>query len=113
VNIAWYVQAADTEAEAEELTRASEHWFVENLIHGRNSPFPAPEAVRQARYGPMEKMAIEMRRQFAMVGTGEQVVEQLRRLQEQTHADEFTLVTIPFDPAARLNSYRHIAAAAA
>lgn len=112
VLLAWYVQAADTEAEAHELTRASEHWFVENLIRGQNAPFPSPERVARAQYNAIEQMAIAMRRQFAVVGSADQVLEGLAALQRQTAAEEIMLVTIPFEPDARLRSYELLAAAA-
>ncbi|MCO4747712.1 MAG: LLM class flavin-dependent oxidoreductase [Proteobacteria bacterium] len=109
VMLAWYVQAAETEAEAQALTRSSEHWFVENLIRGRNAPFPNPADIASAAYGPMEQMAIAMRRQFALVGTADQVLDGLEKLQKQTAADELMLVTIPFEPEARRRSYELLA----
>jgi len=109
VNLAWYVQAADTEAEAKELTRASEHWFVETFLRGRTRPFPGPQTTASARYAPMEEMAIAMRRQFALVGTGEQVRAGLQKLADDYVVDELTLVTIPFEHAARVRSYELIA----
>jgi len=108
VNLAWYVQAAATEAEARALTVSSEHWFVETLLRGRNPRFPDPAGI-VAEYSPMEQMAIAMRRQFALVGTAEQVLEGLEALVRQTAADELTLVTIPFEHEARLESYRLLA----
>lgn len=112
VNLAWYVQAAETTQEAQRLLRSSEHWFVETFIRGGNPRFQSPEAVADAVYGPMEQMAIQMRRQYALVGTGEQVMDELMSLQRQYQLDELTLVTICFDPEARQASYRLIAAAA-
>jgi luciferase family oxidoreductase group 1 len=111
VNLAWYVQAAETEAEAHTLARSSEHWFVQTFLRGDNPRFPSPESVSGAVYTPMEQMAIAMRRQFALVGTGEQVMEGLMGLQREYRVDELTLVTIAFDPEARRASYRLIAEA--
>ncbi len=110
VNLAWYVQAAETEAEAKALTRSSEHWFVESLIRGRNPTFPDPARIVED-YGPMEQMAVAMRRQFALVGTADQVLSGLEALVKQTRADELTLVTIPFEHEARVASYRLLAEA--
>ena len=111
VNLAWYVQAAETEEEARAMARGSDHWFIETFMRGRNIPFPSDKTVAAATYTPTEHMAIAMRRQYAIVGTAEQVVDGLNTLQRQTHADELTLVTIPSDPKARLASYALIAAA--
>ena len=112
MNLAWYVQAAESEAEARRLTRSSEHWFVETLIRGKNPRFQAPEAVEVERYSPMEQMAIQMRRSFAILGTGDEVYAQLMALQEKFHVNEITLVTICYDAEARRRSYRLIAEAA-
>jgi luciferase family oxidoreductase group 1 len=111
VNLAWYVQAAESTQEAQHLTHSSEQWFVETLIRGNNRTFPRPDATADAHYSPMERMAITMRRQFALVGTAGQVLEGLAALVKQTHADELTLVTIPFDHDARMASYKLIAEA--
>ena len=111
VNLAWYVQAAESEEEAQRLTSSSEHWFVETLLRGQNPRFQAPETLRGATYSMMEKMAIQMRRSFAILGTGAQVYDQLMALQRKYHVDELTLVTICFDPEARRASYRLIAEA--
>lgn len=112
VNLAWYGQAADTEAEAVAMTRSSERWFIDCLVRGRCAPFRDPVGLDDGGYNPMEQMMVAMRRQFALVGTGEQVAEGLRTLQRQTAADELTLVTIPFAHADRMASYRLIAQAA-
>lgn len=111
VMLAWYVQVADTEAEAQHHARSSEHWFVETFLRGRNATFPDPAALATASYAPMEQMALAMRRSFALVGTATKVMEGLADLVRRTAADELMLVTIPFDPAARLRSYELLAAA--
>lgn len=112
VILAWYVQAAETDAEAQALSRSSEHWFVENLIRGTNAPFRSPQALADTAYGPMEQLAIAMRRQYALVGTAGRVLEGLEALQRQTAADELMLVTIPYERDARLQSYELLAKAA-
>ena len=109
VNLGWYVQAAETEQEAKALTRSSEHWFVKSFLRGRTEPFPSVHQTDHAQYAPHEQMAIAMRRQFALVGTAEQVLEGLEKLQQQYAIDEFTLVTIPFEHQARLASYELLA----
>jgi luciferase family oxidoreductase group 1 len=112
VNLAWYVQAAETEGEAQRLARSSEHWFVETFLRGSNPRFVSPGAAARATYSPMEQMAIQMRRQVAFIGTGAQVMEQLMGLQREYQLDELTLVTICFAPEARRASYGLIAEAA-
>lgn len=110
VCLAWYVQAAETEAEAQLLSRSSEHWFVETFIRGGNARFRDPGEI-DASYAPMEQMAIAMRRQFALVGTADRVLSGLEALVRQYRVDELMLVTIAFDPEAREASYRLLAEA--
>jgi luciferase family oxidoreductase group 1 len=111
VNLAWYVQAADTEREAKELARSSEHWFIETMLRGGNPPFPGPDTTRSAQYSAMEEMALAMRRQFALIGTADQVRSGLQKLVETYRVDELTLVTIPFEHEARRASYELVAKA--
>ena len=44
----------------------------------------------------------------AFIGTATEVLEGLHMLRSHTHADELTLVTIPYDHAARVRSYELI-----
>lgn len=110
VMLGWYVQAAETEEQAALLTKSSELWFIRSFLRGINAPFPGEDAVAQAIYGPMEQMAVQFRRAHALVGTGEQVREGLKQLQQRYAVDEFMLVTIPSDHEARVRSYELIAA---
>ena len=109
MNLAWYVQAAETEAEARALARSSEDWFVKTLLRGGNPTFPSAETVSSSTYSPMEQMAIGLRRQFALVGTADQVLSGLEELVRQYQVDELTLVTIPFEHQARELSYQLLA----
>lgn len=109
VNLGWYVQAAETEAEANELTRCSEHWFIKTFLRGQTEPFPTPDQTEGAQYAPHEQMALAMRRSFALVGTADKVLSGLEDLQRQYAIDEFTLVTIPYEHQARIASYELLA----
>ena len=109
MNLGWYVQAAETEAEANQLTRSSEHWFIKTFLRGQTEPFPSPDQSEAAQYAPHEQMALQMRRSFALVGTADQVLSGLEKMQKQYAIDEFTLVTIPFEHEARVASYELIA----
>jgi len=111
VNLGWYVQAAETETEANELTRSSEHWFVKTFLRGQTEPFPSTAQTDQAQYAPHEQMALGLRRSYALVGTADQVLSGLEDLQKKYAIDEFTLVTIPYEHQARVASYELLAAA--
>ena len=111
VNLAWNVLVAETESDARDLARTTEHWFVRTMLRKENPRFESPDAIRDATYAPMEQAMLEMMRQLAFIGTAEQVLERIEQLQQQTQAQELTVVTIPFDPAARIDSYRLLARA--
>jgi luciferase family oxidoreductase group 1 len=111
VILGWYVQAAETTDRATDLLSSSELWFVRSFLRGQNAPFPDPETARQARLSPMEHAAIQMRREHALTGTGTEVLAGLEELQRRFAVDEFMLVTIAHDPAARVRSYELIAGA--
>jgi alkanesulfonate monooxygenase SsuD/methylene tetrahydromethanopterin reductase-like flavin-dependent oxidoreductase (luciferase family) len=111
VMLAWYVQPADSEAEARHLARSTEHWFVQTFVRGGNPTFADPDQLAGERYGPMEELALAMRRQFALVGTAEHVLDGLEQLVKQTACDELMLVSIAHDPEARRHGYRLLAGA--
>ena len=106
--LAWNVMVAETHEEARRLARSTEHWFVRTMLRKENPPFEAPEVAEAASYSPMESMMVEAMRQMAFIGTATEVLEGLHMLRSHTHADELTLVTIPYDHAARVRSYELI-----
>jgi len=111
VNVAWNVLAAETAEEAEHLARTTVHWFVHTMLRRSNPTFEDPDLLDDSDYSPMERAMAGVMRQVALVGTAEQVLDGLSALKKQTMADEFTLVTIPFDHHARVRSYELVAAA--
>lgn len=110
-NVTWFVLAADTEAQAKDLARCAEVWFVRTFLRGGVSAFPTDAEAQAEQLSPHEQMIVAFRREFTLIGTATQVVEGLNRLKSQTQCDELSLVTLTADPAARLHSYELIAAA--
>ena len=109
VNLGWFVLAAETEGEADELMRTSERWFVETFLRGGNATFRRPEEINMSDFSMQEQAMIAFRRQNTLWGTADKVVEGLQKLQRDLRVDELTLVTITWSEEARRQSYESIA----
>ena len=99
---------ADTEEQAQRLTRSRDLWFI-RLLRGSPGPVPTVEEATSYPYSPGELAAIEENKDRRVVGTAEQVKQKLLALSERFQLDELMLVTITHDPAARLHSYKLLA----
>jgi luciferase family oxidoreductase group 1 len=96
--------AADSEAEARRLLKTREHWRV-GFEQGLREPLISPEDAAAYPYTDAQRATIESLRRKAIVGTGEQVAEQLSELAQQLKLDELVIVTWTYDPAPRRRSY--------
>jgi luciferase family oxidoreductase group 1 len=105
-----FVVCADTEAEAHRLAR-SRDLFVVRLYTGRAGPYPSVEEAERYDYSPRERAIVEHARQRTVTGAPEQVRAKLLALAAEYEVDELIVVTITFDPKARLRSYELLAEA--
>lgn len=101
---------ADTEAEAERLARSRDLWFL-RLLRGNPGPVPTVEEATDYPYSPGELQALKENRGRRVIGTPEQVCQQLENFVERFQLDELMLVSITHDPAARRHSYELLAEA--
>ncbi len=101
--------AAETDAEAQRLATSAQLQVL-NLIRGKPQKLPAPVETMEGRWSPSEQAAIQSRMQYAAVGSADTVRGQLKKLIDQTGADEIMLVGQIYDHAARLRSYEIAAA---
>jgi len=106
--LAVFVIAADTEAEARRLAR-SRDLFVARLYTGRSGPYPSVEEAEAYAYSDHERAIVSGARSRSIVGTPEQVRDRLLELRGQAGADEFVVLTITHDFAARVRSYELLA----
>ncbi len=99
---------ADTEREAHRLALSHDLW---ELRAGREAPGPLPpiEEAEAQTYTAQERLLIANGRRNRIVGTPEQVRVRLLELALEYGADEMMVVTLCFDPAARLRSYELLA----
>jgi luciferase family oxidoreductase group 1 len=102
--VAAWALAADSEAEAERLAASSRMTFS-LLRRGRLIPVPPPDTA--LRY--LAQHGDETSGRRSVLGTGEQVREQLEALAREYHAEEVIVVTITHDHEARRRSYELIA----
>jgi len=104
------VICAETLAEAERLASSMQLSWV-RLREGRPSKIPAPETALSYPYSQQQLAVAQSYRQLQIVGTPETVRERIETLVRRTQADEVMVTTVTHDPAARLRSYRLLAAA--
>jgi luciferase family oxidoreductase group 1 len=109
-SVAVFAICAETEAEAERLSR-SRDLFIVRLYTGRPGPYPSVDEAERYPYTARELAIVEHARRRTVAGTPEQVRERLVALAGEYGTDELVVVTITHDPKARLRSYELLAEA--
>jgi luciferase family oxidoreductase group 1 len=105
-----FAVCADTQSEAERLSR-SRDLFIVRLYTGRAGPYPSTDEAERYPYSPRELAIVHHARQRTVAGTPEQVRARLLDLADEYDVDELVIVTITHDPKARLRSYELLAEA--
>jgi len=110
VSLGVSVTCAETEEEAEYL--AWSRW-CSRILSGRSQQLGLvpPDEARDFPYTPQERAYIDYQRAKAIYGTPEQVRDKLLALGKQYGVDEFVVLTVVYDFAARLRSYELLASA--
>ncbi len=109
--IATLAVCAETEEEANQLCLSSDLLFL-GIRTGRMMPFlPSVHTASQYPYTEEERVFVDQMRRRRIVGTPDQVVEQLIKLRDEYSADELLINTPIHDPQARIHSYELIAQA--
>ncbi|MBB6735175.1 LLM class flavin-dependent oxidoreductase [Cohnella zeiphila] len=105
------VICADTEEEASRLATSTDLFFL-SLEQGRMlDRFPSVETAESYPYTDYDRERIRAVRRRRILGTPEQVRDQLLAMQKEYGIDEFMIVTLTHDFEARLKSYRLLAEA--
>jgi luciferase family oxidoreductase group 1 len=105
-----FVICADTEEEAERLAASRDYWRL-MLGRGRHLPYPPPEEALAYPYTVEDRAQIAHNRANRITGTPETVKARLEALAHELGVDELVILTITYDFAARLHSYRLLAEA--
>lgn len=108
--VALFVVCADTEAEAADLSAAVD---LRRLYQARgiNRPIPSIASARMTQYSSHEIAIIDHERARNIVGTPDQVVERMLRIQSDFAADEIVVLTVAGSYKARLRSTQLLAEA--
>ncbi len=109
-SIGVFVLCADSEAGAERLASSRDLWRL-RLDRGVIGPVPSVEEALAYPYSDAERARIAFNRRRQIVGTPEQCRARLEELGAQFGVDEFVVVSICHDFAARKRSYQLLAEA--
>jgi luciferase family oxidoreductase group 1 len=102
------VTCADTEEEAERLSWSRWAWRVASN-QGRRGGVPSPEEAQAMLYTTQDREYIAYMRSRSIFGAPDQVQARLLALGQEYGVDEFVVVTITHDFAARMRSYELLA----
>jgi luciferase family oxidoreductase group 1 len=109
-SIGVFVLCADTEAAARRLALSRDLWRL-RLDRGELGPFPSVEEAEACPLSREESLRVAFNRRRQVVGAPEQVKERLLALGALYGVEEFVIVSICYDFAARLRSYELLAEA--
>ncbi|QAY66939.1 LLM class flavin-dependent oxidoreductase [Paenibacillus protaetiae] len=107
--IATLAICAETEEEADRLARSADLLFL-GIRTGLEMPYmPSVQTATDYPYTEMDRLHIQQIRQRRIIGTPEQVKEQLLRMGEEYNVGEILINSPIHDPEARIRSYELIA----
>ena len=109
-SIGVFVLCADSEVEARRSASSRDLWRL-RLDQGILAAIPPVEEAEAYPYSREERLRIAVNRRRQVVGAPEQVKAQLAVLGQAYGVDEFVIVSICYDFAARLRSYELLAQA--
>lgn len=102
------VIVADSDEEAQYLFTSMQQSFA-NLHRNQRGRFPAPIKDIQTYWSPQEKMMASHMLSYSVVGSPETVRRGLKRVYDETQADELMVVGSVYDIEARLKSFELLA----
>ncbi|EJF88936.1 LLM class flavin-dependent oxidoreductase [Bartonella tamiae] len=102
--VAANVVVAESDEEARFLFSSQQQAFV-NLRTGRAGPLPQPVENFADNLPLQNKIVLDQSLSCSIIGGRETVINGLRRLEDQTQADEFIVTTPVWDPQKRLQSF--------
>jgi luciferase family oxidoreductase group 1 len=102
------IVAADTDAEAQKLA-TSQHQSFLNLVRGKPGKLQPPVENMDEIWTAQEKALVESRTGGSIIGSAATVRRELKRVLDETKADELMINAMIYDHAARLRAYEIIA----
>ncbi len=73
LNVALFSICGETVEDAQRMAKCTEYWLSQNLLRGKDIPFPDEETALRYNFTMEEKMLIEYRRKSAVIGDAETV----------------------------------------
>lgn len=110
VAVGIFAIAGPTEEEAERLCATRNLWVM-HLLQNRAGAFPSPEEALAYPYTEADRAQIKAISARSISGTPERVREKLEQLAASYGAEELNILTITYEFAARVRSYRLISEA--
>jgi len=107
-SLALYVICCETEEEAIRQRSSRDLWWIE-VFQGMDPPYRSVEAALQRGFSAEENARLEQKREAVIVGTPEQVRDQLLELKEKAGVDELVIQTMMWDFEDRKRSFQWIA----
>ena len=103
------VMCAETDEEADRLSKSRELWAMRLRTQGEPGPFPPIEEALEAEKDPRIKSFMAAMRRRGFTGSPKTVRAGLEKAAVDYEVDEIMVVTIAFDFAARKRSYELLA----
>jgi luciferase family oxidoreductase group 1 len=104
------VVVADTEEEAQRLSLSRFLWWIK-IMKGEAEGFPPPEEALDYPYHASERDLLARMERRSLTGTPGAVRDRLLAMAAEYEVEELVVLTITYDFAARLRSYRLLAEA--
>lgn len=106
--VAFFLVCAETDAQAEWLAKSMDVQFI-NIANGKVEGILPPEEVENYQFSPVELRHVKENRKRMLVGSPENIYQQITELSRTYGTEEFMLAGMGFDFEARLNGYRLLA----
>jgi luciferase family oxidoreductase group 1 len=103
------VMCAETDEEADLLSKSRDLWATRLRTQGEPGPFPSVEEALEAEQDPQVKTFMRAMRRRGVSGSPETVHAGIEEIAERYKVDEIMLVTIAFDFEKRKRSYELLA----
>lgn len=102
--IAMNVVAADSEEEANHLFTSVEQSFL-GILRNKRAPFPPPVSSMDDLWSEQEKQMAKQMLSVSAVGSKENIVKKINKIQEEIQADELIVVSSVYDTEKRIRSF--------
>lgn len=109
-NVCVFVVCADTEEEARRLSLSRDQWWLE-VFEGKDPPYRSVESVLSNPFSAAQQERLKTKRDATVIGTPEQVRDQLLEIATRAKVDELLIQTMTFDYEARKKSFRLVSEA--